>query len=186
MDNRPIHTVVMLLDCRDHLLSSSSHEKILWLERIVFEMCSTSDSILVGVHARKRGRMEQKTKMQQSHRVVTHRNSTHARATTRSCSPELGRHVVARKLQEGYLVRVLVALIQSGVCYRYCRIRSPGGTVPALISYRRLEDKNESVGTQVGTALLSRRLRWVCHVHRTPRCPRYCQRGPRKSSTVLF
>lgn len=149
-------------------------------------MCSTSDSILVGVHARKRGRMEQKTKMQQSHRVVTHRNSTHARATTRSCSPELGRHVVARKLQEGYLVRVLVALIQSGVCYRYCRIRSPGGTVPALISYRRLEDKNESVGTQVGTALLSRRLRWVCHVHRTPRCPRYCQRGPRKSSTVLF
>lgn len=60
---------------------------------------------------RKRDRMEQKTKMCQSHHVVTHRNDTYARATTRAHSQELGSHV-ARK--EGYLARTLVTLIGQG------------------------------------------------------------------------
>jgi hypothetical protein len=66
---------------------------------------------LWGVHVRKHDRVEQNTKMHQSDRFVTHHNGTYARATIRSRSQELGRHVVARKLQEGYLTRTLVNLI---------------------------------------------------------------------------
>ena len=99
-------------------------------------------SNLVGVHVKEHGRMEQRTRMQQSHRVITHRNSAYARATTRSRSLLLGRHVAARKLQEGYLARLargLVALIRSEICYRFrvndgIRSPGPGGAILVLIS----------------------------------------------------
>lgn len=65
------------------------------MEKRVFEMRGSN---LVGVHVKEHGRMEQRTRMQQSHRVITHRNSTYARATTRSRSLLLGRHVAARKV----------------------------------------------------------------------------------------